>query len=314
MKLLVKYISLLLSYIIPENKKIIVFSSSPDFCDNAYAVFYYMIRNHDFKDYKFYWIVSDKHKTEDLISEDGISLQNNVFVLKRNTIISLWYTFRAKYLFYSVGIYTDFTFHNQRKRINMWHGMPLKHVGFDFRHGDFTIATSELFSNKMSNSLNIPLENVLITGQPRNDFLFHPELLPKYLCYIKKYSTVGIWMPTFRRSDTMAQHVDGSFDPEKISYLKISELEALNTILKRSNSILLIKFHPYDVFQKKKLGDLTNIKFIYNNCMHQKDLYILLSHCNYLLSDFSSVVVDEAIYFGYHGFDLWQHHLFNLAC
>lgn len=294
MKQIIGFLSFIVSYLIPANKKIFLFASTPDYCDNAYAIFRYLyLKDHNRRVYV--WLVSDIVRTRQLFEKEFGENSTNIKIYSRSSFAGLLMAFRARYIFSSIGVYSGLQFHQVDKRINMWHGMPLKHIGFNFRNGDISIATSELFKPFMSRGLKIPEENIFLVGQPRNDFLFHPELFMESNLNLSRFDSVGIWMPTFRRSKAMPQHKDGDFNYDSISFISIKELERINITLAENNALLIIKFHPYDVFQDNKLVDFSNIKFLYNDNFEQKNMYMLLAHCNYLISDYSSVIVDYEI-------------------
>ena len=59
--------------------------------------------------------------------------------------------------------------------------------------------------------------------------------------------------------------------------------------------MLIIKLHPLDILQTKDIGSYSNILILKNDNFEQRYMYSLLAHCDYLLSDFSSVVVDYEI-------------------
>ena len=291
------FLSKLISFVIPTQKKLLVFHSSPDFADNSYAVFKYLLDIKKCKNYRYCWLFNKPSEIDKRILSELEQLVNKGFdvkFVKRLSFKGLFYLYRCRYVFYTVGLYSSISFRQNDKRINLWHGMPIKSISSSICGGDITLATSEKFATLMSNSLNIPEENVLLTGLPRNDLMFHTEFLSKDFEYLKNVSNVGIWMPTFRRSPSLI-HKDGEFRENCISFVKIEELEKLNEVLQRNDALLIIKLHPYDVLQLKEFATYSNIIFLKNNNFLQKDMYPLLGCCDYLISDYSSVVIDFEI-------------------
>ena len=66
--------------------------------------------------------------------------------------------------------------------VELWHGMPIKAIGaFDgksasevpFMH--YSVATSNFFADIVAKSFYIPRDRVLVTGLPRNEWLFQTE-------------------------------------------------------------------------------------------------------------------------------------------
>lgn len=295
MKKFILFITNILSYIIPVKKNYLLFLSTPDYADNAYAVFRYMLIHNKYKKFCFCWMLSDMNQSK-LIEEDlsdlGISDIRIEYCI-RKSIKGIFVSFRSRYIFNTCGLFTFIKFRQHDKRINMWHGMPIKRIFSDGPNGDITIATSDLFSPLMSKGLNIPKENVLVFGQPRNDLMFIPEE-SKYYDFKSKFKTIGIWMPTFRRTwiDT---YNDGAFNEDGISFVDFTQLKDLNDLLLKNDSLLIIKLHPLDILQKKDIDSYSNIFIYYNHNFHNKDLYPLLGFCDYMLTDFSSVAIDFEI-------------------
>ena len=53
----------LLDFFIPKNKKMIAFSSFPDFSDNAFAMYIYMMNNYS-TEYRYIWLTNKNKKIE----------------------------------------------------------------------------------------------------------------------------------------------------------------------------------------------------------------------------------------------------------
>lgn len=295
MRRIANILTYLISYLIPINKKLLVFVSGFDYSDNPYAVYRYLLEHGMHNDYIFCWLVKDVVRSETNIKSDlkTLGCPAKVFCLKRKSLKSIYLSFRARYIFNTTGLYRFITYHQKDKRINMWHGMPIKRIFTEGRNGDITIATSDMFAPLMSRGLNIPLNNVWIVGQPRNDLMFRKDLA-QFSFLNRNYKTVGIWMPTFRRT-LVDNYQDGNYTDGYISFVKINELKDLNDILVNNNSLLIIKLHPLDVLQNKEIPSLSNIIVYKNNNFHNKDLYPLLGVCDYMLTDYSSVAIDYEI-------------------
>lgn len=299
-RIVIRQITLLISYLIPIDKRLLVFVSYPDFGDNSYALFRYIIKNNIYKHYKFCWLVGDYSCKIELLNkvrswgicEEDIDLK----ITKRKSLKGIFYCYRAKNIFNTVGIFVDIVFRQKNKRINMWHGMPIKKIFSDVPNGDITIATSFYFKPLMADGLKIPENNVMVIGQPRNDLLFHgDEVNDDINGRISDYHSIGIWMPTFRRSTIDQQYNDGEYSMDKIAFVPIEDLKHLDDFLKSINTLLIIKFHPMDVLQKRKYAQYSNIIILKNETFKQNELYPLLGKCDFLISDYSSVVIDFEI-------------------
>lgn len=296
----VRKISFIISFLIPVDNKLLAFVSYPDFGDNSYAIFRFFIKYNLYKQYKCCWLLGDNAYRNEIftkLSYWGIEQEDiSLIIVKRKSLKGIYYCYRAKHIFNTVGLFIDIVFRQKDKRINMWHGMPIKKIYSDVRNGDITIATSDYFKPLMAKGLKIPENNVLVIGQPRNDLLFHKDELndelKKRIC---EYRSVGIWMPTFRRSTIDPRYCDGEYSMDKIAFVPFENLTDLDDFLRSIDVLLIIKFHPMDVLQKRQYASYTNILILKNETFKQNELYPLLACCDFLISDYSSVVIDFEI-------------------
>lgn len=155
----------ILDYIVPKHKKMIVFSSFPDFSDNAFAMFIYMINKHK-NDFQYIWLISEN---ENLINNYN-NQEEIVFpkVYKKNTLKGIYFYFRARYVFYTHGMYPGVLIPKNHIVVNLWHGMPLKKIGFltndknniyTIPKAKYTIATSKMFQEILSNVFHMQTTN-----------------------------------------------------------------------------------------------------------------------------------------------------------
>ncbi len=298
LKKIIRLFSYFFSFVIPVNKRLLIFVSQPDYADNAYAVYLYMIKHSEFNNLKFCWLLEDLSKYKKIIMQEinfFSCVKRNVLCVKRKSILGIWISFRARYIINTCGLFCFIKYHQKDKRINLWHGMPIKSIWTSdgFPLGDYTIASSILFKNLMSKGLKVNLDHVLVIGQPRNDLMFHENLF--FFPFLEtKYKSVGIWMPTFRRT-VSNEYTDGSYTTNNISFIKIPDLLKLNNYLNSINSFLIIKIHPLDILQNEKIPNYSNLIILNNKNFESRMLYPLLGKCDYLLTDFSSVAIDFEI-------------------
>jgi CDP-glycerol glycerophosphotransferase (TagB/SpsB family) len=182
--------------------------------------------------------------------------------------------------------------------------MPLKVIGLmDTNHGgndptraDYLIATSPFFQELMSRSFkNIALDHVLVTGQPRNDLLFEAtDFFTRRNINVKDYTSLGVWLPTYRSSIIGDIRNDGVFNEDGISFLSMDELARLDGFLQDRKALLIIKLHPMDALQEKEFGEFSNIIMVKPK-EFDGQLYPLLGASDYLLTDYSSVWIDYSI-------------------
>ena len=304
MKKIVLSIISFINIFYPKDFKQVVFISSPDMSDNSFAFFKYMIDKHSSK-YVFIWLLEEKNNLlhyESMIKEniiiDNITYKKIKFI-SRNSFMGFYYYVSSKYIFFTHGFFTGMSLPKTQVRVNLWHGMPLKALGYLLNSKvivpktSYTIATSKLFQGIMSKVFNSPNESVLVVGQPRYD-LFYTQNSILHKLYIDKnlYKQILFWAPTFRRA--MGKDMkDGDFS-DGLPIVGIDNLNNFNHYLKKLNIFLLIKLHPMDILNNHIFKKMTNIKVIRNKFLLDNNiqLYSLLSHVDILITDFSSIYID----------------------
>lgn len=301
MKVFISKIVSFFASLIPTTK-VILFHSFPDVADNSFAMCRYLHQRGFDKEYAFVWLIDDNKKKDSLkrvLENEGISAQ----LIKRISFRGIWEFIRARYVFVSHGLFDAINLkQHPDKIINLWHGMPLKHLGASEERGipcatnfNFVIASSTFFQPIMAEAFATTSDKVLITGQPRCDLLFEPtDWFDKAGIDPSKYSKVGIWLPTYRKSIIGDKRVDGDYNDHGVSFLTDSEMQRLDLFLKRENILLLLKIHPMDALQNVSFDSFDNI-FLIRPQDFQSQLYPLLGACDFLLTDYSSVYIDYQI-------------------
>lgn len=290
-----------LIHITPKISNRLVFISYPDCSDNAYALFRYLVSTK--KDYQYIWLVADVDWSSAFLKENHPDLvhNNQCRIVKKHSLLALYLYLSAKYIFFTHGTYWFARSGYQQKVINLWHGMPLKKIGLldgksksELYFCHYTLATSQLFQNVVSQSFGLPPEQILITGLPRNDVLFDDDL--KVLNFSDQYSynKLVLWMPTYRISNVGEVRSDTDLNASALPLLKLAELEELNLILREEKILLVIKLHPMDILNENTFLSFSNIYIIDNNVMKEKKyvLYQLLKTADALVTDYSSVFID----------------------
>ena len=290
---LYRILSLLLG-IIPKSKKILVFSSFPDFTDNSFAFYKYVEATYGAK-YDLIWIFSDK---------ESLRKHSSIRAYYKFTFQALYYFCRAKFVFCTHGLYSFLNLQQGYKIVNLWHGMPIKTIGcLDPKNGyknltkaDYLVASSYVFQDIMSRAFNnLPFERVLVIGQPRNDLLFEPtDFFANRNINPNDYRSIGIWLPTYKKSFVGDVRQDGHFYKDSISFLTINDLFRLDDFLVETHRLLIVKLHPMDILQNYEFPNLRNLIVVKQKDFHEQ-LYPLLGACSYLLTDYSSVWIDFSI-------------------
>jgi len=300
MKKILFYIISLLDYVFQKNNKKVVYTSFPDFSDNSFAMFIYISNN--YQEYQSIWLI-DKMEKVDLYKKMTLNYTKNdkYKIVKKNSLIGIYYYLTSKYVFFSHGLYTGVSIPKNHFVINLWHGMPLKSIAYldvEFKgiiqKAKYIISTSPMYQEILANAFKINKSNVLVTGQPRNDLLLTDSSNISYKFVVKdSYKNIFMWMPTYRRSILGDIRVDGN-ETDSLPIISIKDLDELNLVLKEINSFMIIKLHPMDILTLKKFDIYTNISIIKNNDLEIKgmQLYTLLADIDVLLTDYSSVYID----------------------
>lgn len=300
--------------LIPRNKKIWIFGAwmGTQYSDNARYLYEYVLKNcHNITPF---WITRS--------NQLYISMKKEKLpVLKVWSFKGIFFSLFAKYVFITVGM-SDVNpyFINGSKLIYLWHGMPLKKIGFKvfdsghelskvkqclfdlfnpywkFRCYKF-LSTSSFFSKILKEAWDLEDDQLLEVGQPRCD-VFFTKYEDDYIHKIKeKYpsSRILLYMPTYRSQEIPFNPFISEFgfnDDEFKNFLEINDI------------IFIYKPHFFD---RNVNLHVTSKRFIYLKYDQVKDLYLLLNSVDSLITDYSSVYFDflctkKATYF--FSFDL----------
>lgn len=297
----------LLDIIIPKNNKKIIFYSFPNFTDNTYAYYKYLLKNHS-RDYKFVWITLDS--------------SNNDFVNSKTydlyTFKAIFNMLTAKYIVSThANVFISFFKSSKHIYLNLWHGMPIKTLGYcekvrtkkrllknyDFlaKHS-YMFATSDLFKNLFIPCFKIDYNKVFITGHAKNDLIFSTEndVKIKEWFDIEKYNKVIFYLPTYKsKTGERKTQIDKEFS--NIFYMDDFEHQKFLDYLEKENILFILKPHPMEEkLYKQKIAELSNsdrFKVVYNEDLEEKkiSLYEIFKFVDLMISDFSSVAVDYLV-------------------
>ncbi len=287
-----------LRLLIPANSRQIGFASGPDLSDNTFALFEKLVKSPRAQEYQLVWLVTNKSASENILRREfpKADLQNVSIVIK-NSLRGLWSFLRCRYIFTTHGIY-GFAHSGRHQTIcNLWHGMPIKAIGAqdgrlrsDLLFMHYSIATSEYFADLIAEAFYLPRDHVLVTGLPRNEWLFMRE--EKYLSVKEGRTKLVVWLPTFRSSYLGEIREDSNVDsPHPLS---AGTLAKLDIMLQGVDVILVIKLHMMDSKNRQAWPPFRNIR-IYNDSRFREEglnLYKLLACSDALVTDFSSCAID----------------------
>jgi CDP-glycerol glycerophosphotransferase (TagB/SpsB family) len=223
------------------------------------------------------------------------------------SLAGIWYGLRAGvYLFDCFSKDINFWTSRGATRVGLWSGVPLKAFEraidkpptryYYLFHGNFLvrallsalmpwhvvrphlmIASSEEARRIVSRGFDVALENIHVTGLPRNDQLLlagepaYEQLPPSMAKAMQAGRKIFMYLPTLRDKSK------GQFD---------FNWDKLNEALEERNCHLLLKLHPVD--QAGLEVDLSNISIVEKGA----EVYDLLPHVDSLISDYSSIIWD----------------------
>ena len=230
----------------------------------------------------------------------GFEMGKKTIVVRKNSLRGVWYFLRARYVFFTHRSFM-FRFPPNVVSVNVWHGMPIKKIGWMLEGNrgyasKYALATSDFWAGIVNASLR-PFENTLVTGLPRNDRLLAAghgfwERLGLTAAIADK-KIIG-WLPTYRKSVTGEIRSDG-LDPGNVFGMEGILPEELNEFLRQRQGFAIVKPHP--MAGRAANRQLSNLLIIDDAWLRSQatSLYALLGQCDLLVTDMSSVVVDYLV-------------------
>ncbi len=284
---------------IKPSGKTILYHSFPDFSDNSFAMFLYNYKHQP--EYKKIWLVDaiEKKETYYRIAKN-YGVDSSFTILKKKSLKAFFHYVNANFVFHTHGLFNFFGSIKKHKKVNLWHGMPIKKIGYlDTEHSkvlvsNYHTATSDFYQDIIARAFGALKETVFISGQTRNDLLLKPSFsLNAIFNKSQKFNKTILWMPTYRKSVVGDIRIDGNINPKE-DFLDTKKLTELNLFLKTIQSICYIKIHPMDYRKKTDFLDYSNINILDNNDFDNQaiNMYSVLSSVDVLLTDFSSIYID----------------------
>ena len=156
----------LLNKLIPKNKYQIVIHTTPDFCDMSRS-----LASNISSHFVIYILTSGNSEIP------AWAYSSNIKIIKKSSFYGVFCYMSSKYSFFTHGLFSSVN-NEKQITINLWHGMPLKLIGYDDQKNNgyipyckYSIATSTFYRNIISKAFGIKKDNVFIAGLPRNDIL-----------------------------------------------------------------------------------------------------------------------------------------------
>lgn len=303
-----KIIMYFFDFIIPKNKRKIIFHSVPDFSDNSLEFYRYLKNNK--KKYKMVWICSNKH-----IKKTPKEIKKTYFV---ESIKGLYHLLSAKYIISTHWHLVNVcNFKRRHKLIELWHGMPFKTLGYNEKNipcttlkkyvtmgkNGYFFVSSDIFKLSMISSFLIPDNNIYITGQARTDCIIDQRNKKEVANFIEKksFKKVILYTPTYKEAQRNNRR-DINKEFENIFYFDDYNEEKFYQFLEKEKILFIVKPHPFDErFYKQELDQKKlihpNIKIIFNEDMSKNNFYFyeFFQHADLMITDFSSIAIDFLI-------------------
>lgn len=310
----------LLQRVVPPDHKRVVFTSIPDYTDSSYAVYRHLLRTR--RDLHITWIVVNE-SIGDLIARDFASITadlpggvgHRLSVRSRHSWRGYLAYLRAGVTFHTHGVFGFARTDHRRHIVSLWHGMPIKAIGAlnekgnpeHLPHGTVHLATSEAFRYIIAASFTVDPGDVVVTTLPRTDALL-AERPPgpssdeiRELLNLDPSRKLIFWMPTYRTQAnagfvSKAYRRDVGERPRTfLDDIDDDLLEALDSLAGEHGCQVVIKLHPLDALNHvTRSVDFDNVRVLTSEEFLESgaQLYDVLAHCDGLLSDLSSVLID----------------------
>ena len=228
-------------------------------------------------------------------------LPDNIQYYKKNSLLGFYHIFTSKTVYFTHGLFGFFKVQEESKQkvINLWHGMPLKNIGLlDGKKVPVSchkvLSTSVLFQRLMAKAFGLKIEDVLLSGLPRNDILQQATANIELIKIKNNYDNVYVWLPTYRKSTFGDIRQDGACS--SLYGFDDFDIERLNETLQSNNEVLFVKPHPMASYDNKS-SSYSNVRIIDEQWLSHNNtsLYELLSISDGLWTDYSSVFVDYIV-------------------
>ena len=293
LKIILFRVLLRIFYIFPI-RKIIFFSSyeGKQYSCNPKYIFQSMYSDKFFFTYKYIWEKNDEKK---------IKNYEELKLVKHNSFRYIFSIMTSKIIITNSGLNPIFPLRKKQILINTWHGGgAYKKVGRDIDESTngtsyyglkkaseqttFFISSSALFTDIMSNSIELEKEKFLKIGMPRNDIFFNKNIINSFYLKIRKKFNLSnedkivLYAPTLRGNTN-------SISKKKINNLDYEKLLKLLNKKFIGNWKILYRCH-YSLINKSD----NNNNII--DASDYPDMQELLCASDILITDYSSSIWD----------------------
>ncbi|ARO64138.1 Uncharacterized protein B5E39_1701 [Bacillus cereus] len=200
-------------------------------------------------------------------------------------------------------------FNPQQIIIDLWHGFPMKAMGFVdnsevnknrfskiWDQVNYTTSYSNLYNKVMNQCIKIDPNKYVVTGQPRNDLLFKKESRENLFQVLDKPDqgkNVIFYMPTYR--STSNHRKDGNRSWENLFDFETFNISEFKKFLQEKNCEIIVKLHPAEEYKVRQIiENISGVHLLTDSMLASKgvDLYEVLGATDLLITDYSSVYFD----------------------
>jgi CDP-glycerol glycerophosphotransferase len=203
----------------------------------------------------------------------------------------------SRYVFFTHQCYT-MQFPRNVVSVNLWHGMPIKKIGWMRPGGEgpraqYELATSDFWAPIIRACMK-PWGEVLVNGLPRCDRFgaFGREGVRARLGgEAVSCARLAVWLPTYRQTVRGAPEQDGP-DFRNAAQMPGFDADRFDAWLAARNMVCVLKPHPLGPAPALRLRGNLRIMDDAALAAQSLSLYALLGGADALLTDVSSVYVD----------------------
>lgn len=228
---------------------------------------------------------------------DGLDRPDNLRILPRDSRRAFWAYLRARYVFFTHGLFGSPPPPRGKIVVNLWHGDgPKRRKGFAYIRSSHVVSGTALWGAPRAEAFGVDPDRVLVTGNPRTDQFDRPASDDALLrLSLDPARPLVLWLPTYRTTDYRSARLgtvrNWSDGPELSGSEQVRGLfEQVRTDAEELGVTLAVKPHPLDAdrFAETGLRCLTNDEL----AGARVTLYQLLGRTRGLMTDYSSVWTD----------------------
>ncbi|MGC3982220.1 MAG: CDP-glycerol glycerophosphotransferase family protein [Steroidobacteraceae bacterium] len=280
----------LLGRVIPKQSRLVVLNTFPDFDDTARA----MVPATRALGYRL--VILTLHKQA---PQPEWVIAAGVTTYYRYSLQGVWWYHRARFVFYTHGLFSAWPLSPRQCVVNVWHGMPIKRIGLlDGKSPDqiprfhYTIASDSLFQGIVRDAFGVTLDQVLLADHPRINILKGRGRKPAGL---PEHRQLAVWLPTYRAAKVGDVRMDGSSRGD--IFAGATQLQAMDEFFASRGVVCIVKPHPMTKATAELFKSCKALVFFDEQTLLKNDmtLYQLLSVSDFMITDVSSVYVDYAV-------------------